>query len=1554
MKAFWGRNRKSTFATVFCTILLTTSVLLMPTGSPESDTLSSTLRVGIQQDIPDFNIYNLGSNSLWKSTVLGWAYEGIAVVGRYSVPYPLLAQSWTFDEGTLTLDIYLQQGVLFHDGQEMLADDVHFSYLMAREGTVYSSQIIWAFDSDDDWIVTQAELNAGIQVMSDYHVRMVMAKPYSQFFSSTLTVPIVPKHIWENHVDSENRVDVIWGTDPAATIGTGPFYYAGGVDFDYRVLDKNTQYWGKSFVLPDGCSTYPPNVDRLHFTVEGSVDSAVNALRSGEIDHVAWPIPPSKIPLIDSDPAIDVFNLEDPGYFLLAFNEKKEPFGSIDFRRAVSHLIDKSHIVNAFMDGFGVEGTTAVSPYFGEWHNETLTDYVYDDPDDPLTTIPEDMLDAAGLADMNGDGWRDLPDGSVMKKITILAPPADYDPVRIRSAEMIANDLAKVGINAEALAVDFSTLVAKLNSFDYDMVIIGFSFAGYSNCVSVLFDIYGHAAASNTWAFWSDANWNPFHSWLGEMSTLADEETMMLVDYLAELEDEARATFDVAEQIACVRQAQELVLDAVPCNPLYHRVNAMATSASWTGWVPHMGTLLNRHSLSALTGGGVDRTFLDADAPGVTVAISAPRTLSATAGVNGYVEVMGDFGDLVPNANVSVTFEPISPSSSDLAITPSSGVTNSEGLFWFTVSATTEGVGVLKATAEKGGYEDEDSMIVTVSAAVPKTLTLHAEFGATVLGLGDAAEISLMVQDECWQPVEGAEISVDEQLLGAGEILPEMVVTDATGSATMSYSAFPWAVNPGSHFLERVLLTVSKAGYEHTDSAYVEMLVYNDAPPDWAVVKVSNVTTTALSYEAPVSTIAVRAVDDEGNALASAPLAIEYSNESYVSMPVISAVTDSEGYASFDVEVAEGAPTGAFKATVQHGFAVSSVATTITLTYIAEGSSGFDMYGGYISYDEEAQFMPAMGTLHATAYVWDENGDPAEGKAALVVPASMEGTIVWSDQTPFDSHWDYLGVKIDTYADECHITTSGPLNAPELSTPWVTLEGVDMVAGEVEFMLYGTDVSLVDLLGEVIVVPNGAGGMYVIYSLSSPDSSYGGPVMGYMITGMTTIVGEYAYGRSYEVLSASHEIPAHFVGAFTDTYDTTSVTATVTDQHNDPVDGAEVLICQNPMGINRDYGVLEYSYDLWTPSPTLTDAYGNAEVTVVAVGLEYAVADSFVVADVTAVSEAEGAISLMSQSQLFIRPQKCMIETVPITIPVVVGEDVIIEAQVINVTDECPLADMVVSMYAGLEETVTDEAVTGSDGMVSFTIDTSSLLASEGGFIPVTLSASGPGYYYAASRMMVPANNPRPEIHISEPAEGAVLAFSTVVISGTVTDLHGVASVTVTVDGGPSYVVPITVGDTTVAFEHTAYGLYDGPHYATVEAIDMLQVSSVELRSFVVSANQFVLVRYGGPVSESKVTKAFQPETDGMWKATVENNGLSGVAIFIYEVDGSLMTELARMKIRFQGDPDAVMETVQVSLSAGCDYVITYTPLGPEGGSALVIPSFEAQYLAMPSSSVNV
>ena len=100
-----------------------------------------------------------------------------------------------------------------------------------------------------------------------------------------------------------------------------------------------------------------------------------------------------------------------------------------------------------------------------------------------------------------------------------------------------------VGIDSEAIEVDFTTLIARMDAFDYQMLELGWSFTGYTECVSLLFDVIrpdGQLQLVGLLVL--DVYENPYYASIGGVSTLADDATQDLVDALYDLEMAARST----------------------------------------------------------------------------------------------------------------------------------------------------------------------------------------------------------------------------------------------------------------------------------------------------------------------------------------------------------------------------------------------------------------------------------------------------------------------------------------------------------------------------------------------------------------------------------------------------------------------------------------------------------------------------------------------------------------------------------------------------------------------------------------------------------------------------------------------------------------------------------------------------------------------------------------------------------------------------------------------------------------------------------------------------
>ncbi len=1454
-----GMKRRTVLAGfVMLLMVLTTFAAVPATMVSAAAADEDILYIAMQQDVPDYNNYNLGTNSVWKANVIGFGFESLSLTDYDLKSIPSLADHWTFNEDTLEVVITLREGVLFHDDTpddltdnvEMTADDVVFSYLMARVGTTYSSNIINAFDTDDEasiGTVTEEELLDHVVKTGEYEVTMTMARPFGQFFSNTLAVPIMPEHIWNDpaFLTDDGVVDVTV-SEIEMTWGTGPFYYADGVANSYRVMKKFDGYWGKDFLTDYGMPTYPKVVDTLHYKIYSSIDTAILALQGGDVDYIAWAVTPGRVPALQSDPNIGLEYMSDAGYFYTAFNMKREPMNNLTFRKAMSHLMDKDQIVDVYMGGFGQAGSASVPPYFGEWFNPAVTKYSFD------MEIAEDMLDTAGYLDDNGDGWRDMPDGSLMEKITLLTPPADYDPIRIRAGQMLATNMRAVGINCEAKPIDFNTLVAKVNTFDYQMLNLGWKFTGYTECVSVLFDIYGPLEGSNTWAFWSETNPNPFYSEVGGVSTLADEATQAYADAFLALEDEARASFDTTEQINLVKQGQEIIADAIPCNVLYYRANVEAHNKVWTNWTVFSGTLINPYCFCVLEYATAGTSGGGAVAAGISAGLTMAEKVECGAVVTATVMAVDNDGAPVAGAAVEVTV-----GSGIASADPATGTTDASGLFEFEVAGDAAGSTSVTVNVTDGDLESSDTATLLVSTLGGIAVQVTPE--KTVVAAGESIDVDVYVTDVNGDPFEGATVTIDPYLLGYGDITPSTVTTDADGMGTMVYTA-PEDDLLNQHMLVQLAAAVSDPQHTRTNLAVSQIVVYNTAEPDWILTSIDSVATTALTPTDPTTTITVLLTDDEGTPMVGEVLDIEYSNDSRVEAPVFETdATDASGMVSFDVEMADTGVSGAVRVTVGMMTAPNGIHDTVTLTYYDPADEpATPFYGGYMQFDL-TKFVESEGAIHVTAYVWDHEGVAADGvNATVIVPAAAAGQMMewedafnWVELSPL---WEWIGATLVTTADEQSLAASGSSASPvgdartsDYFDYWYGYlpAGVEIIGGMYEMDLYGATVASLDLATDIHLMP----GSWFTAPFDG-DEEFGtrddaGPwPVSFEFWGPSLISSSVGYGRTYSLATATYAIDTPVLMAEGGMADTTEVHVTVYDETNTPVEDAMVQVYQTTTSggslRNNDYMVDPSSGR--ATSVVYSDASGVANFTVTTLAWDTATLSyeggltAIVNPDMFIRARVSGALTVISQTQLVVEPTRDVVFLVPDPVTDVkeIGNYVAVTGQVLD-SDGEPYAGLPVGVAVNIGTVVTPWAATDAEGMVTLTVDTAGIADARAAFLAISLFTGG-APEGGTARVMVALMNEGPGIEITGPAADAEVEGPDATVVAGVYDYNGIAEVTITVDDGTPIAVEVTDGALAVAVSEVLEALDEGEHTVTVAATDSLGISSEAEVTFTVVA----------------------------------------------------------------------------------------------------------------------
>jgi peptide/nickel transport system substrate-binding protein len=245
---------------------------------------------------------------------------------------PSLAQSWSASEDGLTYDFVLRQGIKFHNGEPVTAEDVKFSFERYR-GTSHE---------------TMKERVAAVETPDPEHVRFKLKRPWPDFLtfygSASGAGWIVPKKYVEKVGEDGFK---------KAPIGAGPYKFVSfnpGVEL---VLEASDHYWRKQ-----------PLVKRLMFKVIPDETTRLAALKGGEVD-IVYSIRGELAEELHGTPGLTLKPTLVPGAFHLVFPDQwdaKSPWHDQRVRQAASLAIDRKTINEALTLGYS-KITGSIIPY---------------------------------------------------------------------------------------------------------------------------------------------------------------------------------------------------------------------------------------------------------------------------------------------------------------------------------------------------------------------------------------------------------------------------------------------------------------------------------------------------------------------------------------------------------------------------------------------------------------------------------------------------------------------------------------------------------------------------------------------------------------------------------------------------------------------------------------------------------------------------------------------------------------------------------------------------------------------------------------------------------------------------------------------------------------------------------------------------------------------------------------------------------------------------------------------------------------------------------------
>lgn len=385
-------------------------------SEPKSEEVAespSVVRIAMATEVDNLDPYQSAATD--TSSMMDNVFDGLLDTDEKGELIPNLAESYDISEDGLTYTFTLREGVKFHDGSDLTADDVVYSYSKLAgltTGEPMSSKFAGV---------------SAVEAKSDFEV-VVTLKEINSSFLATNIAAIVPS-------DYEEQ-----STKP---IGAGPFKFKEYKPGQELVLVKNEDYYleGKT-----------AKVDEVQFKIMPDTESSILAMQAGEIDVLPGV---SEQGLLQLGDAVEVVTGPQNMVQIMGLNNSFEPLNDVRVRQAINFAVDKDIIIDTVSEGKATKLGSNFSPAMDFYFEEGLDEYYATD----LDKAKELMADA-GYA----DGF-DLQ----------LTVPSEYQ-FHVDTAQMIASQLQQININVKIETIEFSTWLERVyTNAEYESTIISFT-----------------------------------------------------------------------------------------------------------------------------------------------------------------------------------------------------------------------------------------------------------------------------------------------------------------------------------------------------------------------------------------------------------------------------------------------------------------------------------------------------------------------------------------------------------------------------------------------------------------------------------------------------------------------------------------------------------------------------------------------------------------------------------------------------------------------------------------------------------------------------------------------------------------------------------------------------------------------------------------------------------------------------------------------------------------------------------------------------------------------